>query len=162
MKYFLSIAIFMSSLTFAVSTLQAQTEPQAGADQQPAASADTTPAATEPAKTEVAPAPSQPAAAPTVTQPTAPAPAPTAPETPAAPGKQKAVTTLDLKGQIESINAEAKTLTVAGKTFTFAKSGKVFFKRKQKSLSDLKVGDAVAVTYREMKDGSLLVSRINK
>lgn len=74
----------------------------------------------------------------------------------------KAIVTQDLKGEIESIDATNKTFVVAGKTFKLWSSGKIFFKRKVKSLSDLKVGDRVAVTYREAKDGSLEASRINK
>ena len=75
---------------------------------------------------------------------------------------KKAIVTQDLKGEIEKIDVENKTFVVAGKTFKFWNSGKVFFKRKLKALSDLKVGDKVAVTYRERSDGSLEASRINK
>lgn len=75
---------------------------------------------------------------------------------------KKAIVTQDLKGEIESIDVENRTFVVAGKTFKFWKSGKVFFKRKLKSLSDLKVGDRIAVTYRERADGTLEASRINK
>lgn len=74
----------------------------------------------------------------------------------------KAIVTQDLKGEIEKIDAENKTFVVAGKTFKFWSSGKVFFKRKLKSLADLKVGDKVAITYRERTDGTLEASRVNK
>jgi hypothetical protein len=75
---------------------------------------------------------------------------------------KKAIVTQDLKGEIESIDVENRTVVVAGKTFKFWSTGKVFFKRKLKALSDLKVGDRVAITYREKSDGSLEASRINK
>ena len=74
----------------------------------------------------------------------------------------KPIVTQDLKGEIEKIDAEARTFTVAGKSFKLWSTGKVFFKRKLKSLADLKVGDKVAVTYREKSDGTLEASRINK
>jgi uncharacterized protein DUF5666 len=75
---------------------------------------------------------------------------------------KKAIVTLDLKGEIESIDPENRTFAVGGKTFKLWTTGKVFFKRKQKTLADLKVGDRVAVTYRERADGTLEASRINK
>ena len=75
---------------------------------------------------------------------------------------KKAIVTQDLKGEIESIDVENRTFVVAGKTFKFWSTGKVFFKRNLKSLSDLKVGDRIAVTYREKSDGTLEASRINK
>lgn len=94
--------------------------------------------------------------------PAATAPAKTEAATDSSAKPTKAIVTQDLKGEIEKIDAEARTFVVAGKTFKFWSSGKVFFKRKLKTLADLKVGDKVAVTYREGKDGTLEASRINK
>ena len=93
----------------------------------------------------------------TPAQPKAKAPAADASGKPA-----KAIVTQDLKGEIQKIDIESRTLVIADKTFKFWQTGKVFFKRKLKSLADLKVGDKVAITYREAKDGTLEASRINK
>lgn len=135
--------VFAFSLALTVST-RAQSDPAAASE----------PAAEQPAPAESA-APAAPeATAPAATAPAAPAEFPTTPE-----GKK--ITTIDLKGAIESIDTENHTFTLEGKTFKFVKTGKVFFKRKQKSFGDLKVGDVVAVTYRD-RNGENLVSRINK
>jgi len=98
----------------------------------------------------------------TVTETPAAAPAEAQAATATEAKPKKAIVTQDLKGEIESIDAENRTFVVAGKTFKFWSTGKVFFKRKLKSLADLKVGDRVAVTYREKSDGTLEASRINK
>jgi hypothetical protein len=157
MKYILPIAAF-----FALSlTLSAQTDPSSSE----AAPADPADAQIQQAQTEVMEAQDQkgeiketitPSEGSVVETPTVPDP-----ESINAKPK-KAIVTQDLKGEIESIDVENRTFVVAGKTFKFWSTGKVFFKRKLKSLSDLKVGDRIAVTYRERSDGSLEASRINK
>ncbi|MBV9464287.1 MAG: hypothetical protein JO317_08675 [Verrucomicrobiae bacterium] len=124
----------------------------------PAAPAENTNIA-PPARLETPPASTAPAA----TTPAATAPAATPP--PAASNaeapKKGNVTTQDLKGKIESIDAAKNTFVVNGKTFKFSKNGKIIMKGKHKTLADLKAGTMVAVTYRELKDGSLVASRIN-
>ncbi len=60
---------------------------------------------------------------------------------------------LDQKGKIEKLDAEAGTFTVEGKCFTFSKHGKIYIDNVRKALSDLKMGDLVAVTFFEKSDG---------
>lgn len=69
---------------------------------------------------------------------------------------------LDVKGKIDKIDAGAGTLTVEGKTFIFTAKGHVYVDNVRKSLSDLKAGDLVAVTYWEKADGSLKATQIVK
>lgn len=66
----------------------------------------------------------------------------------------------DLKGKIDKIDAGAGTLTVEGKTFQF--KGLVYVDNVKRALSDLKVGDLVAVSYWEKADGSLKAFHIVK
>ena len=160
MKYILLFtALFAFSLNLHAQSDSSKNEGAAAAD--PAVA---TPAA--PAQTEVMEAQDQKGEVKETITPEKPAPAPAQPqaETPAQPTTKfgKAIVTQDLKGEVESIDVENRTFVVAGKTFKLWTTGKVFFKRKLKSLSDLKVGDRVAVTYRERTDGTLEASRINK
>ena len=60
---------------------------------------------------------------------------------------------LDQKGKIEKLDAAAGAFTVDGKSFAFSKHGKIYIDNVRKALSDLKVGDLVAVTYFEKSDG---------
>jgi hypothetical protein len=69
---------------------------------------------------------------------------------------------LDQKGKIEKINAQARTLSVGGIDFVFSKRGKAFIDGALVSLSDIKVGDLVAVTYFAKSDGSNFATRVIK
>ena len=154
MKHPLFIALFAFAVSAVPFNLVAEDQEPTDADK-PAVEASEPPAAPE---ESAQPAESKPAAPEISEEKPAPAEKPAA----ASSSKEKKITTLDLKGEIESINAEERTLTVAGKTFKFWKTGKVFFRRQLKSLADLKVGDKVAITYREKSDGTLEASRVNK
>ncbi|MDD2710775.1 MAG: hypothetical protein PHV34_22570 [Verrucomicrobiae bacterium] len=105
----------------------------------------------------------------TSTSPAAPAPKPEAtaatpsaiPATSAADTSKKKVSYIapngkipgDQKGPIEKLDAAAGTFVIDGKTFKLAPHGKVYVNNDLKSLTDLKDGDLVAVTFRESADG---------
>lgn len=113
---------------------------------------------------EINPAPAPEAAAPDAT-PAAPAEsaAPVAPssETPVL-SKKKSSVAGDQKGKIAEIDSTAGTFVVEGKTFKLSPHGRVEVDGALMSLSDLKVGDRVAVTYFEMTNGDNLATRVIK
>lgn len=77
-------------------------------------------------------------------------------------GPRPPAAALDQKGKIEKISAEERTFTVAGKDFVFSKRGKAFIDGALVSLSNLKVGDLVAVTYFARSNGTNFATRIIK
>jgi hypothetical protein len=110
---------------------------------------DQTTAPSDPAAPPSTPAtPSTPAAP---TAPAAPSETPTPSPTPAPREKGKPG---DQKGTIEAIDAEAGTFTVGGMSFNLSKVGKIYVDNVKSSLSELKVGDLVAVTYWPRSDGT--------
>ena len=88
-------------------------------------------------------------------------PAPPATETPV-PSKKKSPNPGDQKGQISELNAAEGTLIVGEKTFKLAPHGRVEVDGALLSLSDLKVGDRVAVVFFEMTNGDNLATRVIK
>jgi hypothetical protein len=94
--------------------------------------------------------------------PSAPAEPVAPPSTPPAPKQPEKGKPGDQKGTIEKIDAAAGTFTVGGMNFVFSKVGKVYVDNIKSSLSELKEGDTVAVTYWPRSDGSNSATRVIK
>lgn len=93
-------------------------------------------------------------------------PAQTAP--PPAKASHEPAKALDQKGFLEKVDATTGLFSVKDKTtseikdFKFSNKGRVFIDGSQKTLSDLKVGDLVAVTYFAKPDGTNGATRVIK
>ncbi len=81
--------------------------------------------------------------------------------TPALAGKKHAKGE-KAKGAIEKVDAAAKSITIAGKTYKIDDTAKVSIDGAEKALADLKIGDAVSVRYTIEADGSLVAHGIKK
>jgi Cu/Ag efflux protein CusF len=79
-------------------------------------------------------------------------------------GGAKAPTAKHVTGEVVSVDATAKTITVKGKdkdlTFTLADNAKVMVQGKAGSLDQLKAGDHVSVKFEE-KDGAEIAQEIH-
>ncbi|MCC7519681.1 MAG: hypothetical protein IT578_10915 [Verrucomicrobiae bacterium] len=65
-------------------------------------------------------------------------------------------------GAIENLDVEAKSITVAGKTYKVANAAKVLIDGAKKTLADLQVGDTVTVRYLNEADGVAVAKGIQK
>ncbi len=78
--------------------------------------------------------------------------------------KKAAPASHKLTGEVVSVDATAKTITVKGKdkdvTFTLADNAKVMVHGKAGSLDQLKAGDHVSVKYTE-KDGAQIAQEVH-
>jgi hypothetical protein len=138
MKFILSVAltgIFLNQV-FAENSVFDQNAPTSGASTN--------------SETQATPPPSAPA------EPVNP---PATPPVPKQPEKGKPG---DQKGTIEKIDAVAGTFSVGGMNFTLSKVGKIYIDNVKTSLSELKEGDLVAVTYWPRSDGSNSATRVIK